>query len=119
MPPMATWFRGLDAITAFLTEWPLSGEWRWRRVPAHANGQAAVGSYSWDAESGSYRPFALDVLTLRGGQIGEVTSFITRSEPAPERLHLARWPDEPQDDRRVVAFFERFGLPDHLPARGS
>ena len=116
MPPMATWFSGLDAITAFLTEWPLSGEWRWRRVPAHANGQAAVGSYTWDAESGSYRPFALDVLTLRGGRIGEVTSFITRSEPAPERLHLARWPDEPQDDRRVVDFFERFGLPDHLPA---
>jgi RNA polymerase sigma-70 factor (ECF subfamily) len=116
MPPMATWFRGLEAVTAFLAEWPLSGEWRWRRVAAHANGQAAVGSYSWDAESGSYLPFALDVLSLRGSRIREVTSFITRTEPAPERLHLARWPEEPADDRRVVAFFERFGLPDRLPA---
>jgi RNA polymerase sigma-70 factor, ECF subfamily len=115
MPPMSTWFHGREALVAFLSEWPLSGEWRWRRVPAHANGQAAVGSYTWDEESGSYLPFALDVLTLRDGEIGEVTSFITRSEPAPERLHLARWPEEPPDPRRI-AVFERFGLPESLPA---
>jgi len=44
-----------------------------------------------------------------------VTSFITRSAPAPERQHLARWPEEPADPRRI-AVFERFGLPDALPA---
>ena len=115
MPPMSTWYRGREALVAFLTEWPLSGEWRWRRVPAHANGQVAVGSYSWDAESGSYLPFALDVLTLDNAGISEVTSFITRSAPAPERQHLARWPEEPADPRRI-AVFERFGLPDALPA---
>ena len=116
MPPMSTWYRGREALVAWLTEWPLSGEWRWRRVPAHANGQAAVGSYSWDAESGSYRPFALDVLTIRGGRIGEVTSFVTRSEPPPDVQHLARWPEQPADPRRTVGVFERFGLPDELPA---
>jgi RNA polymerase sigma-70 factor (ECF subfamily) len=116
MPPMSTWYRGREALVAWLTEWPLSGEWRWRRVPAHANGQAAVGSYSWDAESGSYRPFALDVLTIRGGRIGEVTSFVTRSEPPPDVQHLARWPEQPPDPRRTVGAFERFGLADELPA---
>jgi RNA polymerase sigma-70 factor (ECF subfamily) len=115
MPPMSTWYRGREALVAFLTESPLSGEWRWRRVPAHANGQLAVGSYSWDAESERYLPFALDVLTLDDEGISEVTSFITRSAPAPERQHLARWPEEPADPRRI-AVFNRFGLPDELPA---
>ena len=75
----------------------------------------AVGSYSWDGESERYLPFALDVLTLDDKGISEVTSFITRSAPAPERQHLARWPEEPADPRRI-AVFNRFGLPDELPA---
>jgi RNA polymerase sigma-70 factor (ECF subfamily) len=116
MPPMSTWYRGLETLVPFMTEWPLSGEWRWRNLPTRANGQAAVASYSWYEETGSYRPFALNVLTVRGAQISDITSFITRTEPAPERLHLARWPEEPADPRRLVAFFERFGLPDELPA---
>ena len=52
MPPMATWYRG-RALAVWLREWPLSGEWRWRHVRAHANGQPAVASYTWDEESGS------------------------------------------------------------------
>src|SRR5262249_26038832 len=35
MPPMATWYRGLEAVIGFLTEWPFRQ--RWRRVPAQAN----------------------------------------------------------------------------------
>jgi RNA polymerase sigma-70 factor (ECF subfamily) len=115
MPPMATWYRGHEALSAWLAEWPLSGEWRWRHVPAHANGQAAVGSYTWNEDAGTFLPFSLNVLTIRGTQIEDVTSFIARSEPAPDRLHLARWPDEPADPRRLDAFFERFGLPSELP----
>jgi RNA polymerase sigma-70 factor, ECF subfamily len=114
MPPMQTWYSGRESIVAFLSEWPLSGRWRWRHVPAHANGQLAVGSYTWDEEEKAYLPFALDVLTLRGEQISEITSFITRAEPPPERLHLAEWPDEPEDPRRVAAAFERLGLPERL-----
>jgi RNA polymerase sigma-70 factor (ECF subfamily) len=114
MPPMSTWYRGREALVAWLTEWPLSGEWRWRHLPAQANGQAAVGSYTWDEENAVYRAFSLNVLTFRGTLISDITSFITRSEPAPDRLHLARWPDEPVDPRRAV--FGLFGLPDELPA---
>ena len=114
MPPMSTWYRGHEALVAWLAEWPLSGEWRWRNVPARANGQAAFASYTWDADTGTYLPFSLNVLTFRGALVSDVTSFITRIAPPPDRLHLARWPDQAADHRRVVDFFERFGLPDAL-----
>jgi RNA polymerase sigma-70 factor (ECF subfamily) len=111
MPPLGTWFRGHDSITAFLQAGPLSGEWRWRHLPARANGQAAVGCYTWHAEEESYRPFALDVLTLDGAKIKEVTAFITRSAEARDPEVFARWPDEPADASKVAAIFERCGLP--------
>src|ERR671918_1399386 len=79
MPPLAAWFSGHEALTGFLKIGPLSGDWRWRHLPARANGQVAVGSYAWYDQDGCYRPFALDVLTLEGAKIKEVTSFITRS----------------------------------------
>src|SRR5207248_120288 len=66
MPPLGSWFRGHDALTVFLQNGPLSGEWRWRHVPATASGQPAVGCYTWHADEAAYLPFALDVLTLRG-----------------------------------------------------
>jgi RNA polymerase sigma-70 factor (ECF subfamily) len=116
MPPMSTWYRGREALVAWLTEWPLSGEWRWRNLPARANGQSAFASYTWDEEDGIYRAFSLNVLTFRGTLVSDVTSFITRVAPPPDRLHLARWPDEAADQRRLVDFFERFGLPNELPA---
>jgi RNA polymerase sigma-70 factor (ECF subfamily) len=90
MPPVATWYRGLEAIVAFLTEFPLRQ--RWRRVPARANGQLAVGCYLWDAGKGRYTAHVLDVLTLRDARIEAVTGFITPK------------------------VFPRFGLPDELPA---
>jgi len=113
MPPLASWYRGHDALAAFLARGPLSGEWRWRHVPAHASGQAAIGSYSWDADTGAYLPFALDVLTLRGTQIQEVTSFITRALRGTDPDYYARFPDQPLDPARLAAF-EQFGLPGRL-----
>jgi RNA polymerase sigma-70 factor (ECF subfamily) len=113
MPPLASWYRGQDAIAAFLARGPLSGEWRWRRLPARASGQAAIGAYTWDAETGGYLPFALDVLTLRGTQIGEVTSFITRALGGSDRDYYVRFPDQALDPAKLAAF-ERFGLPDRL-----
>ena len=113
MPPLATWFGGLDRVRGFLIVGPLSGEWRWRHLPTRVNGQAAVAVYSWDAGEGCYRPFALDVLTLDGARIKEVTAFITRSTEGEGRDYYARWPDQPLDPERAAAF-ERFGLPGRL-----
>jgi len=74
MPPLPEWYGGRDAIRAFLLHGPLQS--RWRFVPATANGQLAFGTYLWDDPAGLYVPGGLDVLTIRGGQVAEVTAFL-------------------------------------------
>jgi RNA polymerase sigma-70 factor, ECF subfamily len=88
MPPHPSWYRGHEEIVGFLHEGPLNV--RWRHLPAHANGQPAVGCYGWVEERGCYVAHVLDVLTLDGPRIAAVTGFVT-----PE-------------------IFGRFGLPDEL-----
>ena len=110
MPPAATWYRG-ERLPDFLRLGPLSGAWRWRHLPAHVNGQAAVGVYSWDEAAGTHLPFALDVLTLRGDRIAEVTAFIVRTTDLPDREAFKSWPLQPVDERRAEAVFARAGLP--------
>jgi len=75
MPPMATWYRGIEAVVGFLTESAMRE--RWRCLPTRANGQLAVGCYMWDPEQRRYLARVLDVLTLRGAQIQDVTAFVT------------------------------------------
>jgi RNA polymerase sigma-70 factor, ECF subfamily len=113
-PPLRSWFRGTEALRIFLAGWPLSGLWKWRHVNATANGQPALGFYSWDDEEQAYMPFALNVLTLRGTQICDVTAFVARAAEEPEREVYTRWPDQPADPDRLLGTFERFGLPDRL-----
>jgi RNA polymerase sigma-70 factor, ECF subfamily len=91
MPPLPSWYRGRAAIAVFLRGAPLGGSKRWRLIPARANGQLALGKYVWDEEAHSFMPHGINVLTLRGAQIEEITAFLT--------------PDA----------FPRFGLPDALP----
>ena len=113
MPPLGSWYRGHAALTDFLKIGPLSGNFRWRHLPARANGQAAIGCYTWHESEQAYLPFALDVLTLRGAQIQEVTAFITRSAEVDPQV-FARWPDQPPDTAKVEAIFGRCGLPSRL-----
>ena len=116
MPPLGSWFSGHEALRIFLAGWPLSGAWRWRTIRVTANGQPAIAFYTWDEEARSYMPFALNVLTLRGDRISDVTAFVNRSIAPEEREAYERWPDQPADERRQDAFFERFGLPASLSA---
>jgi RNA polymerase sigma-70 factor, ECF subfamily len=113
MPPLTAWFRGLDEIRGFLDVGPLSGAWRWRHLATRVSGQAAVGSYSWVETERAFLPFALDVLTLDGERIREITSFITRSTESRDPEFYARWPEQEADAQRTAAF-ERFGLPARL-----
>ncbi len=78
MPPIASWYRGLDDIAVFLREGALVPSWR--HAPTHANGQPAVGCYMWNPERGCYLPSVVDVLTLRGERIASVTAFISRRD---------------------------------------
>jgi RNA polymerase sigma-70 factor, ECF subfamily len=89
MPPQSAWYRGHEAIIGFLHAGPLNV--RWRHLPAHANGQPAVGCYAWVEERGRYEGYVIDVFTFDGPRITAITSFIS-----PE-------------------IFRRFGLPDVHP----
>jgi RNA polymerase sigma-70 factor, ECF subfamily len=118
MPPLATWYRG-ERIPDFLRVGPLSGDWRWKHVPTHANGQLAIGCYTWDDDEAAYLPFCVDVLTLEGDRIKEVTAFIVKAmkdEPDHEddREYYKRFPEAGLDERRTRGVFERFRLPMRL-----
>ena len=114
MPPLASWFGGEESIRIFLEGWPLSGAWRWRPIPARANGQPALAFYAWDEDEQAYLPFALNVLTFRGEEISDVTAFVARATDIPAGESYGRWVDEPIDPRRLYAAFESFGLPERL-----
>ena len=88
MPPLPTWYRGREAVAAFLRGWPLAGELRSRLVPVRANGQLAFGHYTWDGERRGFVPHGVNVLTLRGARIEEITTFLT-----PEALATFGLPD--------------------------
>jgi RNA polymerase sigma-70 factor (ECF subfamily) len=95
MPPLPTWYRGRDQVATFLRGGPLAGTTRWRLLPASANGQLAFGLYAWDDKTQTFTPRAIDVLTLRGAQIQEITAFLT------------------------PAAFPNFDLPAIVPASGT
>jgi RNA polymerase sigma-70 factor, ECF subfamily len=105
MPPMPNWYGGHEAVAAFLTDYPLREQWR--HLPTRANGQLAVGCYMWNAERESYVAAVLDVLTLRGTLIEEVTGFV--SPWVSRRFGEVGGVMTPE-------VFRRFGLPDELPA---
>jgi RNA polymerase sigma-70 factor, ECF subfamily len=95
MPPLPAWYLGRERVGIFLGAGPMSGATRWRLIPARANAQLAFGLYAWDDGTQTFLPRAVDVLTLRGGQIREITAFLT--------------PDA----------FPGFGLPASLPEPGT
>jgi RNA polymerase sigma-70 factor, ECF subfamily len=95
MPPIPTWYSGREAVAAFLGRWPLAGNRPWRIIPTRANGQLAFGQYLWDEDRQGFVPHEVSVLTLRGGQIHEITAFL------------------------ADAVFRRFGLPDEIQPGGT
>jgi RNA polymerase sigma-70 factor, ECF subfamily len=76
MPPLPTWYRGREAVTAFLEGVALRTRTRWRLVPVRANGQPAFGKYLWKEERQAFVPHSISVLTLDGRRIAEITTFL-------------------------------------------
>jgi RNA polymerase sigma-70 factor, ECF subfamily len=82
MPPWASWWRGRETIAGFAkTAKEFCAEAR--TLSTRANGQPAVAYYHLDAESGRYLPAALDVMTLEGAWIKEITAFVAPDLFAP------------------------------------
>jgi RNA polymerase sigma-70 factor (ECF subfamily) len=90
MPPYAGFYRGRQEIAAswLMPSEPAAGL---RYLPTSASGQTAVAAYRWNPAKHNYLPIALDVLTLRGESIADVTAF------------------------RMPGLFESLGLPAELP----
>ncbi len=80
---------------------------------AVANGQPAIGAYTWHEHARCHLPFALDVLSVRDGRIEQITSFIFRAAQAPDGRGFDDYPDHAIAAARI-ADFERFGLPARL-----
>ena len=76
MPPLPHWYHGIDAVTAFAVAVPLTGCGDWRHVETVANGQPAAASYLRSGDTGPHLAWSIDVLTVRGDRIAEVTSFV-------------------------------------------
>jgi RNA polymerase sigma-70 factor, ECF subfamily len=91
MPPHTTSYRGREAIA---DSWLMPGgpPPRLRYVPTRANGQPALATYRLDRTRNRFIAIALDVLTLRGEQIADITAF------------------------RTPELFSHFGLPEELAA---
>jgi RNA polymerase sigma-70 factor (ECF subfamily) len=88
MPPHAAWYRGRENVAeSWLMPEDRPTGLRFRST--RANGQLALGVYKLDAEEDRYVPLALEVLTLRGELIAEVTSF-----REPELIRVFGLPEE-------------------------
>jgi RNA polymerase sigma-70 factor (ECF subfamily) len=84
MPPRPAWYRGRDAIRAFLAAGPLDGTHHWRLVPVRANGQLAFAVY------GSDGAHAIVVLSVDGeARIHDLTAFLE-----PDAFRRFELPDE-------------------------
>ncbi|MGZ3666855.1 MAG: sigma-70 family RNA polymerase sigma factor [Ktedonobacterales bacterium] len=101
MPPWPNWYRGHEAIQAFL-------RWVWatdacgssrtqhsnRLIPTAANRQPAFAAYRRDPQTSGWRAHAIHLPTFRGDTLAAITCFVV---PVGPRL------------------FAAFGLPDVLP----
>jgi RNA polymerase sigma-70 factor, ECF subfamily len=76
MPPWSIWWRGRDAMLEVARA--VQGKCReTRSVPVRANGQFAMGHYGLNPETGIWEASAIDVYTLDGDRIREITAFVT------------------------------------------
>ncbi|NUT43379.1 MAG: sigma-70 family RNA polymerase sigma factor [Thermoactinospora sp.] len=76
MPPLPSWYTGVEAVMDFAVRVPLTSCGSWRIVEASANGQPAMAAYLWNEREGRHLPWSVTVLTLRGDRIAALTSFI-------------------------------------------
>jgi RNA polymerase sigma-70 factor (ECF subfamily) len=82
MPPYSLWLQGHDDISA----WFLGPGYECRGsrlVPAAANGMPAFGQYKPGGPGGSFKPWALQVLEVSGGQITGLTTFLDTARMFP------------------------------------
>ena len=74
MPPFSTWFQGPAQVARHLAGQCPGGPGDFRFVTTEANGEPAAGMYL-RGDDGTFRPFSLQVFTVRGDTFSHVVSF--------------------------------------------
>jgi RNA polymerase sigma-70 factor, ECF subfamily len=78
MPPIPTWFAGVENAAEFLRSKVLLEPGEKRLVPTTANGQPALAEYVRDAD-GVYQGVGIQVLTVAGSKITRISAFFDPS----------------------------------------
>jgi RNA polymerase sigma-70 factor (TIGR02960 family) len=73
MPPLPYCFQGTEAIRPLMADAAAMGEWR--LVPAGANRMPAAASYLRRPGDSVFRAYKLDVMSVEGAVIAEITTF--------------------------------------------
>jgi RNA polymerase sigma-70 factor (ECF subfamily) len=100
MPPWPAWWHGSETIARFAEQAAeLCAEAR--TIRTRANGQPAVAYFQLDDETGRWKAAAIDVLTLRGERLSEITAFVDpRLFPRfGLPLEVRRWNGQPRVGR--------------------
>lgn len=83
MPPLPHWYRGIEAVTDFAVQVPMTRCPSWRHLLASANGQPTVAFYLGNDDAGPHAAWSITVLTLRDEHIAGITSFLGPDHFAP------------------------------------
>ena len=117
MPPLASYFQGIEDVRLFLASSPLSGRFNWKRV-GRLRERPAGRRRVHVARRGERVP------AVRAGRADAASRREDRRGDGVHRARLRgcdkavieRWPDLPVDQARAADIFERFGLPPRLEA---
>ena len=89
MPPIPTWFRGRDAVAAFLAGWPLALARELAHAARAGERPARVRRLQPQSRARCLHAHVIEVVTLRGDRISEIISFMS-----PERFAAFGLPPE-------------------------
>jgi len=76
MPPLPHWYHGIDAVSDFAVQVPMTRCPSWRHQLISANGQAAIAFYLGTDPAHPHNAWSITVLDLRDDRIAEITSFL-------------------------------------------
>jgi RNA polymerase sigma-70 factor (ECF subfamily) len=81
MPPFPFWLRGRAALRAFISSMLLNGDarGRWRLLPVRSNGGPGFAWYRRDDLRPVFQAYAIQVLSLDGSRLSDITTFIEPS----------------------------------------
>jgi RNA polymerase sigma-70 factor (ECF subfamily) len=74
MPPLRAWFDGREDVARFFTERVFATPWR--LAPIRANGQPGFACYQQDPDDRGFQLGAINVISVRHGQIVEIAGFL-------------------------------------------